>query len=105
MKVEEIKLAFETNIHFALIDDVSAFNSQVTAAFLNGKSLSQQAEREYAKAAQLAAQGESLANKGILAAKELGAVSLEKELNGWKKGYADSIKRANKAETSLKGIS
>lgn len=108
MKVEEIKLALKKNqevkISLTLIDDVSSMNSKATDSFLAASKLAQQSAQEYAQAAQIAAQAESLADKGIAQAKELGADSLLKDLMGWKKGLGERIKRANKAEATIKAI-
>ena len=107
MKIEEIHLAFSKNqksFELAVIDDVQSKSSKADSALLEGSKLAQKAAQEYAKAAQLAAEAESMANKGISQAKELGANTLLKELQGWQKGLSSRIKRANKAESTLKGI-
>ena len=93
MKVEEIQLAFETNVQLALIDDikksVNDFNIDFEKA-LGGVEIA----RNFSKTGLAKTQNAlDLVNKAILMAKEIGIDT--KELDRWKDVINNNIKSWN----------
>ena len=89
-------------IELAVIDDIDAKKSKASQESLNGSKLAQQSIAAYNSAADLYAEAESLANKAIPQAKDLGAKQLLKELQGKAKNISSDLKRVNKIADKIK---
>jgi hypothetical protein len=91
-------------IELAVIDDIDSKKSKALQESLNGFKLAQQAIASYNSASQLYAEAESIANKAIPQAKDLGAKQLLKELENKVKGIASDLKRNNSIAIKIKSI-
>ena len=102
-KEEKTELA-EIKIELGIIDDADSIISKATSKSLEASKFVQNAARSYAEAAQLTAQAESMLEKALPKAKDLGAKQLVKEIQSFIKGTSNRIKRFNKSESTLKAI-
>lgn len=103
LKPVEEKTELE-KVEFAVADDVSKLHSKATDAALEADKLKQKAQAAYAEAAELSLQAETLAEKGVAAAKELGAKQLVKDLQSSAKYAKQRAKRYSQAESKLKAV-
>jgi isopentenyl diphosphate isomerase/L-lactate dehydrogenase-like FMN-dependent dehydrogenase len=100
---KEDKTELDTQkIKLSVIDDIDAKMSKALKESLNGSKLAKQSIAAYNSAAQLYAEAESLANKAIPQAKDLGANQLVKELQGNAKNISSDLKRASKTADKIK---
>jgi hypothetical protein len=90
------------NIELAIIDDIDSKKSRALQESLQAFKLAQQAIASYNSAAQLYAEAESIANKAIPQAKDLGATALLKELQNKVKNIASDLKRSSSIASKIK---
>ena len=91
-----------TKVELSIIDDIESKRSKALSESLNGSKFAQQSISSYDSAAQLYAEAESLANKAIPQAQELGAKQLVKELQGKVKNISSDLKRSNATSKKIK---
>lgn len=105
-EIIDLKLSGNKEVIIALsvIDDIDSKKSKANNKALSAAKLANKAKSEYADAAQLLAEAESLANKAIPQAKDLGAKALVKELQSLSKNLKSNIRRYNKNENALKNL-
>ena len=102
-KEEKTELSAQ-KIELSVIDDIDSKKSKALSESLQGSKLAQQAVAAYNSSAQLYAEAESLANKAIPQAKDLGAKQLLKELQSKAKNIASDLKRASSTASKIKSI-
>tara|TARA_R110000824_G_scaffold98305_2_gene234569 strand:- start:5603 stop:5950 length:348 start_codon:yes stop_codon:yes gene_type:complete len=100
-KEEKTELATQ-KIELAVIDDIDSKKSRALQESLQGSKLAQQAIASYNSAAQLYAEAESIANKAIPQAKDLGATALLKELQNKVKNIASDLKKSSSVASKIK---
>lgn len=72
MKVEEIKLAFEVNVQFALIDEIKKNGTKFESVNANATSLYNQTFLKFQEGLTIINQTEKMIDDGLLKLKELG---------------------------------
>ena len=83
---------------------MDAKTSKAVSESLNGYKLAQKAIASYESAADLYAEAESIGQKAIPQAQDLGAKALVKELKGKVKNAASTLKRANSTAAKMKSL-
>jgi hypothetical protein len=103
MLFKENKIQLESHrIQLSVIEDIDSKKSKAAQESLQGSKLAQQAIAAYNSASQLYAEAESLANKAIPQAKDLGATALLKELQNKVKNIASDLKRSSGIASKIK---
>ncbi len=104
MKVEEIKLAFETNIQLNIVGILQGDLGKGDSAIVNGRKGIQTAVDGYNSAIAVYQSIIPTANKYLDMAKALGEATIQKQLEGVIKNANDMIKASNTAISKLKSV-
>jgi len=104
MKVEEIKLAFNTNIQLNIVGILQGDLGKGDSAIVNGRKGIQTAVEGYNQAISVYTAIIPTANKYLDMAKALGEASIQKQLESVIKDANEMIKASNVAITKLKSI-
>ena len=104
MKVEEIKLAFNTNIQLNIVSILKTDLGKGDAFIVNGRKSMQNVIDGYNSAISVYTSIVSQADKYIDMAKAMGETGIQKSLEDTKKEANDMIKLSNAAITKLKSI-
>ena len=99
VELAEVELS---KVELSIIDDIESKKSKALSESLNASKLAQQSIAAYDSSAQLYAEAESLANRAIPQAKDLGAKQLVKELQNKIKNISSNLKRANATSKKIK---
>lgn len=92
MKVEEIKLAFETNVKLGLIDELSSKSTKVVSDSQKAYDLLSNAKKLFQSSLSQIEIFDKEIDKGIVSAKELGAKEALDKLQGQKETNSFNIK-------------